>query len=115
MDAKYAGERALMASAVPYTIVRPGGLRSGGAAPEPLVFGQGDGDIVNGGRAIDRSDVARVVLDAIAVGPRNVTFEVVAAAPSAASGATPATAGAGALGSPAVQAALRGLNPDARV
>ena len=60
-------------------------------------------------------DVARVVLDAVAVGPRNVTFEVVAAAPSAASGATPATAGAGALGSPAVQAALRGLNPDARV
>ena len=49
------------------------------------------------------------------MGPRNVTFEVVAAAPSAASGATPATAGAGALGSPAVQAALRGLNPDARV
>ena len=105
MDAKYAGERALMATTVPYTIVRPGALRSGSTAAEPLSFGQDDGDIANGTSGIDRSDVARVVLDAIAVGPRNVTFEVVA---------TRAGAGVdGALGSPAIQAVLRTLEPDA--
>ena len=131
MDAKYAGERALMATTVPYTIVRPGALRSGSTAAEPLSFGQDDGDIANGTSGIDRSDVARVVLDAIAVGPRNVTFEVVAArarpagtASGTGSGSTVPTDGAagvsvasggyGVLGSPAVQATLRTLNPDAR-
>jgi uncharacterized protein YbjT (DUF2867 family) len=87
MDAKFAGEKALRASGVPFTIVRPGGLRSGGTEAKAVVIGQGDVDIPNGDRAVDRSDVARLIVDAIALGPRNVTLETVSALDAGGAGA----------------------------
>jgi hypothetical protein len=81
--------------------VRPGGL-SAGPGGKAVVFGQGDAPVANGGRDVDRVDVAAVVVNAIRVGPRNVTFEMVAAA----------DASKGMLGAAPVQAGLRALVPD---
>ena len=59
LKAKYAGEQALRASGVPYTIVRPGGLTDA-AASGSIVLAQGD--TVTG--RIARADVAAVCVAA---------------------------------------------------
>ncbi len=101
-------------------MIRPGGLTDGPGGAG-LVFGQGDTHIPGGGRSIDRADVARCVLESIAVGPRNTTFEVVGVAPAPApttggAGAAPATPVApvaGAVTAEAIARRLRELAPDA--
>jgi uncharacterized protein YbjT (DUF2867 family) len=105
MDAKYRGEQAVRASGTPYTIIRPGGLLPGSAtaARAGVVFGQGDAPVPLGGRDVSRRDVAAVVIDAIAAGPRNVTCEVVAAV----------ARDGGASTTDAMVTRLRELRPDA--
>ncbi len=74
MDAKFRGERALMASGVPYTIIRPGGLTDGPGGVAALVVAQGD----NGapGR-VSRADVGRVcVAAATSPAAAGVTLEL---------------------------------------
>jgi uncharacterized protein YbjT (DUF2867 family) len=74
MDAKWAGERKLMASGVPYTIVRPGGLTDGPGGVSALVVAQGDKGAP--GR-VSRADVARVCVAATAApAAAGVTLEL---------------------------------------
>jgi uncharacterized protein YbjT (DUF2867 family) len=73
LQAKFAGEQALRASGVPYTIVRPGGLTDE-AAGGLFAFTQGD---TASGR-IPRADVAVVCVAALGVpSALGKTFEVV--------------------------------------
>ena len=74
---KYEGEKALAASGIDYTIVRPGGLTNGPANQSALKFMQGDAK-GSGGR-INRSDVALVCVEALfSADASNKTFEIVA-------------------------------------
>ena len=74
MDAKWAGERALAAAGVPYTIVRPGGLTDGAGGVSALVVRQGDTG--SPGR-VSRADVARVcVAAAFSPDAAGVTLEL---------------------------------------
>jgi uncharacterized protein YbjT (DUF2867 family) len=74
LDAKLAGENALRDSGVPFTVIRPGGLRDGPGG-QPLRFAQGD--TISG--LIDRADVARVAVEALLrPAARGKTFEVIA-------------------------------------
>lgn len=61
MDAKWAGERRLVRTGVPYTIVRPGGLTDGPGGVSALVVAQGDTG--SPGR-VARADVGRVCVAA---------------------------------------------------
>ncbi|MFD1514893.1 SDR family oxidoreductase [Halomarina rubra] len=75
LEAKERGEDALRESGVPYTVIRPGGLRSG-PATEDVVVGEG-GDTVSG--AIPRRDVARLLVASLFTpDAAGRTFEVVA-------------------------------------
>ena len=58
---KFAGEEALRASGVAYTIVRPGGLVNTPGGADAVVFAQGD---TSGGR-ISREDVALICIAAL--------------------------------------------------
>lgn len=72
---KLAGENALRASGVPYTIVRPGGLLDEPGGRGRIVFLQGDPPMQG---AIPRADVARVCVAAIgSAAAFNRTFEIV--------------------------------------
>jgi uncharacterized protein YbjT (DUF2867 family) len=76
MNWKLKGEDALRASGVPYTVVRPGGLRGGPAGQAGIRVLQGDPKGVTG--QIPRSDVAAVCVNAL--GERQSlgkTFEVI--------------------------------------
>lgn len=79
MTWKLKGEDALRASGVPYTVVRPGGLRNAPAGQNALATTQGDPAGANG--SISRADVAAVCVAALgnktALGK---TFEVVGTA-----------------------------------
>ena len=82
MDAKFAGEEALRASGVSYTVIRPGRLSHGpgGAA---LMVSQGDVGVT--GNAISRADVAAVAVAALtADSAQRVTIEIFGAKPAAA-------------------------------
>lgn len=82
MDAKFAGEEALRASGVSYTIIRPGRLSHGpgGAA---LMVSQGDVGVT--GSAISRADVAAAAVAALtADGAQRATLELFGAKPEAA-------------------------------
>jgi uncharacterized protein YbjT (DUF2867 family) len=74
---KLKGEDALRASGVPYTVVRPGGLRDAPGGATGLKAFQGD-DLRNQG-SIPRADVATVCLAALGnAAARGKTFELVA-------------------------------------
>jgi len=76
MDAKFAGERRLAASGVPFTIIRPGGLTDGAGGVSALVVSQGDHG--SPGR-VSRADVARVcVAAALSPAAAGVTLELAA-------------------------------------
>lgn len=86
MDAKWAGEKKLRASGVPYTVIRPGGLTDGPAGEAALVVAQGD---TSAGR-VARADVAAVAVAATrAPAAVRVTLELASDA-KAAAGAGPA-------------------------
>jgi uncharacterized protein YbjT (DUF2867 family) len=75
LKAKAAGEAALRASGVPYTIVRPGGLSDDAGGKLAVAFSQGDKG--TGGR-IPRADVASVCIAAIgSKAAAGKTFEIV--------------------------------------
>ncbi len=61
---KRRGEEAVVASGVPYTIVRPGGLSDDPGGNQTVIFEQGDGRAE--GIWITRADVARVCVSALA-------------------------------------------------
>ena len=61
LAAKAEGEQALRASGVPYTIVRPGGLRDDAGGQLAVQFSQGD---TTAGR-IPRADVATICIEAL--------------------------------------------------
>jgi uncharacterized protein YbjT (DUF2867 family) len=72
MTWKLAGEEALRASGVPYTIVRPGGLVNTPGGKDAIVFAQGD---TSSGR-ISREDLALICIAALQVPAAiNKTFE----------------------------------------
>ena len=60
---KYEGEKALRASGVDYTIVRPGGLKDGPRKEMAIAFMQGDDKDKSG--FIHRSDVAKICIEAL--------------------------------------------------
>jgi uncharacterized protein YbjT (DUF2867 family) len=69
---KFAGEEALRASGVPYTIVRPGGLVNTPGGTDAVVFAQGD---TSTGR-ISRADLALICIAALQnAAAINTTFE----------------------------------------
>lgn len=73
---KFKGEEALRASGVPYTVVRPGGLRDAPGGAAGVKAFQGD-DLRNQG-SIPRADVATVCLAALGnAAARGKTFELV--------------------------------------
>lgn len=75
LKAKAAGEAALRASGVPYTIVRPGGLADDAGGKLAVAFAQGDKQA--GGR-IPRADVAAVCIAALGnKAAAGKTFEIV--------------------------------------
>lgn len=72
---KRKGEEAVAASGIDYTIVRPGGLGEGEGGKQTIVFEQGD--TRNEGIFINRADVARVCVSALAnEDARNKVFEI---------------------------------------
>jgi uncharacterized protein YbjT (DUF2867 family) len=72
---KLRGEDAVRASGVPYTIVRPGGLRDGPAGQEGLTIMQGDPKVMG---QVARADVAAVLVRALGrKDARGRTFEVI--------------------------------------
>lgn len=76
MGAKYQGEQALRASGLPYTVVRPGGLKDEAAGQRTLVAAQGD----RSSGSVARADVAAVCVAALSdPAARGVTMELVAA------------------------------------
>lgn len=80
MDKKYAGEVALRESGIPYTIVRPGGLKNTPRGKQRLVVSQGDNQSVS---TVSRSDVAAVCVACLEMAStKNVTFEVTTASPA---------------------------------
>ena len=73
---KRRGEQTVRDSGVDYTIVRPGGLRDKPGGDKAIQFMQGDPKDLVG--FIDRSDVARVSIDALFSGEAsNKTFEII--------------------------------------
>lgn len=81
MDKKFAGEEALRKSGIPYTIVRPGGLKNTPRGKERLVVGQGDCQTMTG---ISRADVAAVCVACLSspaalASTKNTTFELTTA------------------------------------
>ena len=73
MDAKYRGERLWIASGVPFTVVRPGGLTDGPAGQAALVVQQGD----KAAGRVARADVAAVCVAALGdAAARNVVLEL---------------------------------------
>jgi uncharacterized protein YbjT (DUF2867 family) len=99
MDAKYRGERRLIASGAPYTIIRPGGLTDGPGGVAALIVTQGDRA---GAGRVARADVAAVAVAALtAADAAGVTLEL------AADGKRPAAEG------PAPGAVFEGLAKDA--
>jgi len=74
---KLKGEDALRASGVPYTVVRPGGLRNSPGGQTALTALQGDDPKVNG--QISRADVAAICVAALGnKAAQGKTFEVIA-------------------------------------
>jgi uncharacterized protein YbjT (DUF2867 family) len=74
---KLKGEDALRASGVPYTVVRPGGLRNSPAGQTALTALQGDPK-VNG--QVSRADVAAICVAALGnKAAQGKTFEVIGA------------------------------------
>ena len=72
---KRRGEDAVIASGVPYTIVRPGGLSDDPGGTRTIVFEQGDSR--SQGIWITRADLARVCVSALKhEAARNKTFEI---------------------------------------
>ena len=72
---KLKGEDALRASGVPYTIIRPGGLRDGKPGEKAFVIEQGDKSA--GQTTIARADLATICVQALRYPEtRNRTFEV---------------------------------------
>lgn len=107
MGAKYQGEEALRASGLPYTVVRPGGLKDDPAGRRPLVAAQGD----RSSGSVARADVAAVCVAALTdPAARGVTLELVAAKEGGDAG------GAGAVAPLAEQIAglFKGLKPDVK-
>lgn len=73
MDEKFKGEEALRQSGLPYTIVRPGGLKDGPSGEKKLVIKQGD----KTSGSVARSDVAAVSVAALKdPAAKNVTLEL---------------------------------------
>ena len=71
---KLRGEDTVRESGIPYTVVRPGGLRDDPGGERAITLGQGDE--ISG--AISREDVAEVCLRALDhEGARGVTFETI--------------------------------------
>lgn len=72
---KKRGEDALRASGVPYTIVRPGGLREGAAGEGGVTVMQGDPKAIG---QIARAEVATILVEALGrKDARGKTFEVI--------------------------------------
>jgi uncharacterized protein YbjT (DUF2867 family) len=72
LEMKWKGEQVLRNAGIPYTIIRPGGLKDD-LESDSLEFGQGDR--LNG--QLRRDQLATVCLQVLAQAARNVTFEVV--------------------------------------
>jgi len=75
MDEKFNGEEALRRSGMPYTVVRPAGLKNTPPQQDEIVAAQGDTGTVSG--SISRADVAAVCVAALGnPAAQNVTVEV---------------------------------------
>ena len=84
MDQKFKGEECLRGSGVPYTVVRPGGLKDEPAGLKKLIAAQGD----TASGSVSRADVAAVCVAALSdAAARNVTMELVTEKAAAAAAA----------------------------